>query len=582
MDGTFPERLSQGGELDRDAIGKRWEIHVAFTLQALNGANSGKKVELQKDKIRLGRHPDCEVVVDLNAVSRFHAHLLLEAGGYYIEDLQSRNGTFVNGNKIEGKQLLADNDRVKICDMLFVYRTGEGSVGATIPKVLMPQQVEEADEKTSTVINTLTAHQSADMTVKVQPEAKLKAIIEISQALGQTLDLDALANRILDSLFNIFPAADRGLLVLQDDNGTLIPTTVKHRRGGEDTVRFSRTIAQKAMDEKLAILSADASSDERFNMSQSIADFRLRSVMCAPLVTQNGGSLGIIQIDNQSHNKRFDMDDLQILQSVANMSAIFIENATMHQDSLQQERIQRELNFAKEVQTGFLPHSMPDVPGYSFWAFYEAAGQVGGDYYDFQTLPNKKLAAILGDVSGKGVPAALMMAKVSSDTKVALLTSPDPVSAMQRINDAVCAAALEDKFITMALCLIDQSLQRMAIVNAGHMSPIIRRANGTLDEPADEKVSGLPLGVMEGYEYEVVETHINAGDLVVIYSDGVNEAMNAENDAYGTDRLRALIQSLDLPPNQMGPRLIKDVREHVAGHKQSDDITMVVFARTAL
>ncbi|MGL4462672.1 MAG: PP2C family protein-serine/threonine phosphatase, partial [Planctomycetia bacterium] len=276
-------------------------------------------------------------------------------------------------------------------------------------------------------------------------------------------------------------------------------------------------------------------------------------------------------------------DDLQILASVASQAQISIENAQLHSESVQQARLQRELEFAREVQKGFLPRETPRFGDYLFWAFYEAAGQVGGDYYDFVFLPNGRLAVILGDVSGKGVPAALMMAKVSSDTKVALLTLPDdPAAAMEMINESVCAAGLEGKFMTMSLCIIDPRTNVMTIVNAGHMSPIIRSGGAALHEPADDEHTGLPVGVMEGMSYVSVDYEIQPGDSVVIFSDGISEAMNARADEYSTDRLRKRIKEVDMAPAALGEYVLRDVREHVAGYKQSDDISMVVFGRAAI
>ena len=550
------------------------------TLQVLTGNNAGAKYELVQDKLRLGRHPDCEVHIDANAVSRYHAHLIRDAVGYAVEDLQSRNGTYVNGKRIEQKTILKDNDRLKICDTLFVFRTGAKPALANAPPS-SPVAAEEERDSATTVLTTIDAGDSgSEMMVKVQAEAKLRAILEISQAIGQTLELDRLFPKILDSLFKIFPHSDRALILVRDQQDRLVPRAVKHRRESEDTVRFSRTIVRQAMNDRKAILSADAASDSRFSMSESIADFRIRSVMCVPLLAQDKTPLGVIQIDTQSQGQRFDEEDLQILASVASQASISIENASLHAEQLQQERIQRELSFAKEVQHGFLPASLPKLNSYEFWAYYEAAGQVGGDFYDFMKLPDGRQAVILGDVAGKGVPAALMMAKATSDTKVALLTATNAGEAMGMINNAICAAGLEGKFITMALCIIDPKANKLEMVNAGHMSPMVRRADGSVEEPADQRVSGLPVGVMEDFEYESAEIVLEPGDSVIVFSDGISEAMNAANQMYSIERLRQKLQSVSLPAPKLGEFLLNDVRGHVAGHRQSDDISFLVFART--
>lgn len=549
---------------------------MSHTLQMCSGQTAGTKYSLEREEIRMGRHPDCEVQIELNAVSRFHARLLRQGSEYVIEDLQSRNGTFVNGKKIEGPTLLKDKDRVKICDTLMVFHRATPDKKPEGPKV-------EEEEGSTTVLSSLDAAITADKLSTSRPESKLRAILEINHAMGQTLQLDDLFPKMLDGLFKIFPQADRGLIILRDDRDNLIPTAAKHRRADQDTVRFSRTIVRQAMGEKKALLSADASSDSRFALSQSISDFRIRSVMCAPLLTQEADPkpLGVIQLDSQGNNQKFEMDDLQILLGVAGQASIAVENAQMHGEMMQQARIKKELEFAREVQRGFLPKHFPKIAGYNFWAFYEAAGAVGGDFYDFVRLPNGRLGVILGDVSGKGVPAALMMAKASSDTKVALLTCPgDPAEAMGMINNAICDAGVEDKFITMCLCLIDPVRNTMTVVNAGHMSPIVRRTDGSMEEPAGDAVSGLPVGVAPDYPYEAVEVDLGVGDSVVLYSDGISEAMNAQDDQYTIERIRARMETPAATVAETGERVIEDVREHVNGYKQSDDMTLVLFGRT--
>jgi serine phosphatase RsbU (regulator of sigma subunit) len=259
-----------------------------------------------------------------------------------------------------------------------------------------------------------------------------------------------------------------------------------------------------------------------------------------------------------------------------------IANARAHESILSKQKIDRELQFAREIQTGFLPKSLPPLGGYEFWAFYQAAGMVGGDYYDVVRLPGGRMAVLLGDVSGKGVPAALFMAKVTSDARVSLLTHPEnPAIAMTNINNLVCAAGLADKFITIALCLLEPGAGSMTIVNGGHMSPIVRRRSGSLDEPAGEAVTGLPIGVMEEYDYESVASEIAVGESFVLYSDGISEAMNKDNDLYTIERLKEIISPRDLSPKELGEAIIDDVRKHVNGHAQSDDMTLMIVRRTA-
>src|SRR5207247_4031301 len=179
----------------------------------------------------------------------------------------------------------------------------------------------------------------------------------------------------------------------------LIPKVIKTRRPADEiNARFSRSIVNKCIEGVDAILSEDASSDSRFAMSQSIADFRLRSVMCAPLWTQDAKGFGVIQLDTQDRSKKFTQDDLKLLMAVAGQASVALERAKMHQELLVKERLKRDLELAREVQRGFLPSRVPELAGYEFFAHYESAFEVGGDYYDFIPLPDNRLAITLGDV----------------------------------------------------------------------------------------------------------------------------------------------------------------------------------------
>jgi serine phosphatase RsbU (regulator of sigma subunit)/pSer/pThr/pTyr-binding forkhead associated (FHA) protein len=549
-------------------------------LQVLTGKKAGTKFELRSDVVTLGRHPDCDIPLDGNSVSRFHAHVIRSPAGYEIEDQKSRNGTIVNGKKIENRVLLADNDRVKICETLFVFRVEPdptdplGNSTAETPSF--------ADDRPSTVLSSFDAQGASLFSNGVKPEAKLQAIYEISQAIAQTLDLDTIFEKILESSFRIFPHADRGIVIEADPSGRFLPRATRQRREEDESIRFSRTVVQTALDEKKAILSADASSDERFSLSESIADFRIRSVMCVPLLGVNQRPLGAIQLDTQSYNHRFSEEDLQVFCSVANQAAMAMENARLHSETIAQERIRRELAFARQVQQGFLPRSMPIMPGYDFWAFYEAAGQVGGDYYDFVTLPDGRQAILVADVSGKGVPAALLMARFSSDAKISLITNgPDPAVAVAKLNEQLCDAGLDDRFVTLALAVVDPVRHVVQVVNAGHMSPIVRLPDGSIIEPAgDEHASSLPLGIFPTAEYHLVEFPMVVGQQVVIYSDGINEAMNIANEEYSSEKLRRNLAGFPETGKELGERLIQDVRSFSAGRSQHDDMTLVVFSRS--
>jgi serine phosphatase RsbU (regulator of sigma subunit) len=534
-------------------------------LQVLAGDDPVREFNLAGDQLLLGRDHHCEIAVVGQRVSRRHARLVVEGDGYTIEDLGSRNHTYVNGEAIDGRVLLRDGDQIKVGDVVLAFRSP------------LPQTVEH---ECANILRTLNLSGGAVSGRKTTAEARLRAVLSINRALGRTLDLDTLLPKVLAGLFDVFTQADRALLLLREGD-RLIPKSVRHRQGHTESIEYSKTIVRKAMAGQQAILSEDVASDARFPLTRSIQDFQIRSVMCVPLLSPAGDALGVIQVDTRDPRRKFDEDDMQVLAAVASQASVAVEYAQLHKEMVKQARLQKEIDIARDVQHNFLPKSTPDLAGYYFWAYYLAAGKVGGDFYDFLRLPNGKQAVLLGDVSGKGIPAALMMAKASTVCKVALLNHPDSLAdAMHAINNEVCDVSVRADFITLAICLIDPSTHEITLGNAGHMSPVFRRADGTIEEPADEEIRGYPLGVERGFHYRTHATRLSPGESALVFSDGISEAMNCRGELYSVERIhRHLAGMSGAGPAELGKTLVEDVRRHLGDCDQNDDISLVVFRR---
>ncbi|MBV8232091.1 MAG: SpoIIE family protein phosphatase, partial [Planctomycetaceae bacterium] len=430
----------------------------------------------------------------------------------------------------------------------------------------------------------------------VRPEVKLKAILEITRNLSSELRIDAVAPKILDSLAELFPQAERLFLVLQDPaSKRLIRKAFKYRPNrrapfhataavpeDEIPVSISRSIVSHVLGQKKAVLSQDASIDQDLPASASIADLKIRSVMCVPLLTPDGQALGILQLDT-SDRRQFHQDDLDVLAAVASQAAIAIQNARMHESLLERERLEHDLKLAEQVQKRFLPRAVPMVAGWEFFAHYNPAYEVGGDYYDFVPLPNQRLALALGDVSGKGVAAALMMAKFSGDTRFCLLSQSCPGAAAAELNRLLYAAGIEEKFITLSLGVIDLARRCLTLASAGHLPLLVRRADGRVEEIGEE-ITGFPLGILPESSYRQLEVTLQPGDIAMMYSDGVTDPRNTREELYDSRENRRLLKRLtESPggPEAVGRSILQDIREFSMGHFQTDDITLVCFGPVA-
>ena len=574
-------------------------------LKLIRGGVSGQVLPLAGDRVILGRHPSCQIVLDNAAVSRHHAQILESHGTFYLEDLRSRNGTQLNGNSIKGRVELHDGDQIDLCDYIFQFLLSSVSIAPSAPVVssyrsshrnrnretlsegaLAEGAASDPDlpvagvPEASSIISSLDADSVQTIRVHVRPEVKLRAILEISQVLGGVLQVDAVLPLILDSLFRIFPQAEWGFILLRDpDTGRPQVRTSKSRRHDEDDVLpLSLTIVEQAMEGGKALLSADATRDSRFSKSESLLDLQIRSVMCSPMLEISGQALGVIQLSTRDLGQQFTTDDLDLLAGVTMQCARALENATLHETLLAQREVEQELEFATQVQLGFLPSEAPVLPGYEFDDYYDAAHRVGGDYFDYIRLPNGNLAITVGDVAGKGIPAALLMARLHASARYHLLSTTSAGEALSSLNSEIATSGLGFRFITLVMAVIHPEKNEIHLANAGHLPPLLRSRRGVIG-PIGQKESGMPLGVIPQQNYQEVVIPLEAEDTLLFFTDGVTEAMDAQQRIYGSQRLIQTLQRAPVPVEQLVPYIVDDVENFLDDRHQRDDMCIVAVRR---
>ncbi|HMO34765.1 MAG TPA: SpoIIE family protein phosphatase, partial [Gemmatales bacterium] len=494
-------------------------------LVVVQGPNGPQRFELKKGINVIGRNPESEIVFSVSAVSREHARIVYRQDQFYIEDLKSRNLTLLNNLKVEPDKPmpLVHGDKIKICDFHCEF------VDEHAPKL---------PDESGTVVSSVQAGAKSVNVLATQPAERLRVLLEVSNSLARAVEIGPLLPKILDGLFTVFKQADRGFFIVQDASGQFVPRAIKTRRErDESSARFSRTILKKCMDNAEALLIEDTSESNQLQLAASISDFKVRSVMAAPLVSSDGEVFGIVQVDTQDRKNRFTNDDLQLLIAVTNQAAVALDNIKLHENLHLRQKMAREIELAKEVQQCFLPNSLPTTEGYDFFAHYHPAREVGRDFYGFPDMPEHKLAISVGDVSGKGVPAALLMARVRGDVNLALLSEPNAAMVVTKLNQMFHRAGISDRFVAFLLCLLEPETGKITLVNAGQVPPLVRRADGTVEEFAANDKNGLPLGIIEDYIYEHVETVLQPGDCLVMCTDGITDANNLEKESFGQERL---------------------------------------------
>ena len=578
----------------------------------------GKTVDIpiKKDELIFGRLPECDVKLNSGMISRQHAKLSRDGDGgkarYYIADLGSGNGTFLNGTQIDTQpQELKDGDRVKMGPGLFRFdaeakpagvvtggAAGGGAAGGGAAAGATPSPVDhlaatfadgpklgEADEATQTVMGGVSLGGAAEEfgsfgVLSTNPEEKLKGVLKITQALSNSFDPDEILPQIVDTLFDIFPQADRGFIFAKMPDGEIVQRTSKLRREDDDdaSFRMSRTIRDRVIGQKEAVLSADASQDDRFSGSESLMGLAIRSVMCVPMLDRDGEAIGLINLDTSGQLKPFNEDDLQLMVAVAGQASMQYQSALLLQSFVAKQKQDGEMQIAQGVQVALLPDDLPQPDGYELFASYDSAQAVGGDYYDVFPTQDGRLCLSFGDVAGKGVPGALVMSRMSTVVRNTLEFVTDPLKAVETINAAMCTKAAEGRFVTYTLALLDPSTGEIELVNAGHMPPIIRRADGTIEEPGQEEI-GVPIGVLKDYPFEAVKIQMNPGDAWLVYTDGVSEAMAPDDSLFTEQRVREFMKTATGDAATIGRELREQVRTHANGREQNDDVTLMTLVR---
>ena len=550
-----------------------------------------KSITLADDPVVIGRHPECSIQIDDSSVSRRHAKLVRVDDVWFVEDLDSRNGTFVNGEAIDRKAKLFDGAQIKICDIAFDFQTAIDPPRGEQPTSEVKKDFSRgfaskrssvvlADDADSHVVSQLDPQSHLKpLGSKVTAEDKLTAITKVTHALSDAIGLDEMLSQILDLLFELFTEADRGFILLKDSEGVLKPLGFKARyEQDEEAIRISRTICRQVMDSKQPILSRDAGKDDRFDSSQSIFDFRIRSIMCAPLINSKDESIGVVQLDSLRRSIVFKEEDVETLMTITMQASLAIQKADLYEVARQNRELRADLELAQELQKRFLPQRSPAIDGYSFYSWYRPMQQVGGDYYDYVKLSDTRSAIIVADVVGHGIAAAMLMAKASSDARFALATTKTAEEAVCMMNQSLSNMHL-DRFVTMALCLLDHDTHQLTIVNAGHMPPILRRSDGTVENVATEE-SGVPIGILPDYAYESYSTQLEPGDTVVLYTDGINEAMNADDEQLTTEAILKEMRICPIKtPEGIGDQISKLVNQHSGFRPPIDDICMVCIGR---
>lgn len=539
-------------------------------LQILSPDGLTRTVPLASDVISLGRSTSAELSFpDDGGLSRQHLTIEREGDDWCLRDLGSKNGTMLNGARIAGRVPLKTGDRITAGHLIIIY-------DSTASKATKPVVVFDPNDDTGTPANaTVVTDLDNVMKSEVRPgesqiaSSHVSALIRAGNELAGHRPLPELFRFILDLSIQTVKA-DRGVL-LTLENGELV---VRAHRG--DGFRISTAVRDRVLNTGVSVLVRDTSIDDALRERRSIVEQNIRTLMAVPLQTGDE-IIGIIYVDSPSVQREFSRDDLNLLTVMANVAAVRIDNTRLAEIEQARRILARELDQAAEIQQGFLPSVAPSIPGLDLAGHNAPCRTVGGDYYDFFPYENGRVAMVLGDVSGKGMPASLLMMGLQARVQV-LIDEPQSLAAvMTRLNRITSANCPTNRFITLFFCILDGETGELIFCNAGHNPPLIVRADGTEESL---KGAGPVLGILATAEYREFRERLNPGDMLVIYSDGVTEAANSEGAEFGVEGLGRTVAPLrDQPAASIIAEVRQSLSDYTGAVPQSDDITLIVARR---
>jgi sigma-B regulation protein RsbU (phosphoserine phosphatase) len=598
------------------------------------GPNAGRRYKLGDGDYIIGRRSDCQIFVPDMRVSRQHARIRRENQQWAIEDLGSNNGTYVNGQRVQSG-ILQDQDEIVIANNRIrvelpdtpVKGRSEFDAHVTVMDMQSPSLVRSSEEASDSQrfwhSSAVLAGVQDSLREQRLLERKLSAMSSILEIAAQSTEPNQLLASLCGALLELFPSAESvGVLVEDERTKELKAITHKSRRSNgpsESAIRVPGTIIQHVVQDRRGILLhdgsgvgvipvggaalADAASIGAAGPGAGVGDAAATgdgvaitdgaaqvmpvagagaataldppagSRMGAPIQAHQN-HYGVIYVESGS--RTFRQEDVDLLTSVAAQAGLAIHATRMQHQVLLKQRLERDLRVARQIQRSLLPAKPPDVVGLEFAVHYEPAYEIGGDFYDFIWHDKSHLAIVIGDVAGKAISAALYMARLTSELRSRAGIARTPARLLRRVNQEMLQLGDEGMFATLTYAIYDLNSRTLVFTNAGHVVPLLRR-EGRVYPLHAERAHVAPIGVMAQMEVGEARVQLHSGDLLVLTTDGIHEARDAQGNEYGIKRLSRRIRSARGGPDDVVKAILQDVDSHVASGSQGDDITIVTM-----
>ena len=545
--------------------------------------------QISRLRITIGRSARNDLCIPDPFASRVHAEVRSEGDEYFLQDLGSANGTLYNGSVVDAQITLSRGGRIQIGETEIIFNDSPFplSSGATmitdnsqsIPEATIA--LSSADRTTSGLFEAIEdARTHEDSAPHGARQSDLLALIsKVGVALLASVTLTETLEQIVTLVFEAVPA-DRCMIMMRDAKSPELKVAVarlRDRAGEVGEIRISRSVIDEVVTNGKSVLTSDAQADPRF-AGGTVMLQGVRSVLAVPLGV-GANVFGIIYADSPLSDARFSEDHLKVLTTLSSVAAIRVENARLTEEQMERERLEREQQVASEIQQRFLPAAAPHIEGYELQGISFPCYEIGGDYYDFIPREDGNMVVALGDVSGKGTAAALLMSSLHAAIHAQADAHDSIVTTIQAVNKYLTESIPPNRFVTLFYAELNPELGRLTFLNAGHNPPLIVHAGGTMEQLAS---GGLPLGIMADAEFREGRTQLLPGDVLVIYSDGVSEAVNPTGEEFGPTRLYEVVaRNLDASASGIRDRIESALTKFCQGTPAADDITLVIVKRNA-
>lgn len=520
------------------------------------------KLDVEGPTISLGRATECTIPIKDRYLSRRHAEIAFASGEWVVRDCGSVNGTLLNGAKLNGFAVLHPGDRIGLGDSEIVFESDDTERSQLI-----------ALDSTSHAKNIAIPLRDA-----VDDHARAGVLASLAVEFIDDRSMNELFEFILDRALDLLQPSRAALALLAPDGKTFRDVHLRRREASDSNdLVISRTLLAEVIEERNVVSFVDTAADEKLARAESIIAQDIRSAVCAPLLV-NDSVLGVLYLDFLANRGAVTHEDVRLIAQIARLAAAKLETTRLREEAILKAKLDEELKTAYVIQSRLLPATLPQIDGYVFGGRNQPCRTVSGDYYDVVVRPDGRIYFMIADVSGKGITAALVMSGLATAFNIFTRTDPTPADLVREINQTLAPKTAPTKFVTLVAGVLDPKTGLLEYTNAGHVPPLAITRNGV----EQLKTTDMVVGLFTAATYRTQSVRLEPGDSLVLFTDGVTEAENAEEEQLGIEPVAELVATLHgTRATELIERIETRVQAFCGDTPAADDVTMFAVTRVA-